>query len=90
MSKGDGGGGAGGGASAGGGGGTGAGASSGPSVSPALMSEYQRLREREVDTYNPDSFPGSRAWNTNREARRALQAFEQSHPDVVRKVKSDK
>ncbi|HEY1858678.1 hypothetical protein [Acidocella sp.] len=53
-----------------------------------LIAEYQALRHTEESLYDPDNFPGSKAWLRHADARRACREFEAAHPEVIAAVKT--
>ena len=47
------------------------------------------LEEDFENAYNPDAFPGSRAYNASRRAEKALEAFDAANPGVLEAVRED-
>ena len=45
------------------------------------------LEEAFENAYNPDAFPGSRAYNASRRAEKALEAFDAENPSVLATVR---
>lgn len=53
-----------------------------------LREERKGLVDEEYNTYSPEHFPGSKAWNRNRAARMAVTAFDSAHPEVIAEIRA--
>lgn len=57
------------------------------------MNELNQKRENLVvavyNTYDPDNFPGSRAWRANVVAQQSLDNFDADHPEVLTAIEAE-
>ena len=51
-----------------------------------LIQQRKELAKVAYNTYNPDAFPGSKAWRINNEAEVNLRNFDLSHPEVKAEI----
>ena len=54
-----------------------------------LRAQRLILSDAEYNSYNPDAFPGSRAWKANNIAAQALAAFDAEHPEIIAEIKAE-
>ncbi len=48
-----------------------------------LKVQRAELAKVEYNSYDPENFPGSKGWLKNQQARRALDAFDAAHPEIL-------
>ena len=59
-------------------------------MTEALRAEREILASEAYNTYDPDNFPGSRAYMANMAAERALAAFDSEHPEIAATIEAEK
>ena len=54
-----------------------------------LKAERQKLVDAEFASYNPENFPGSKGWWTNKRAADALAEFDAKYPEIAAEAEAD-
>jgi len=55
-----------------------------------LRQHREALAKQEYNSYDPEHFPGSRAWLANKKAANDLKAFDLAHPEVVASINAER